>query len=155
MCDEFAAEFAKIDGLDFAGVRRTESDALFPRALIHKDSHEERFAGEQAFTGPEERTHETFARRRAVAKNRLHRNAFIHEHHAAGFGDDGFLGIELDFDKLHVVAVNGVINDVHGGKEGRLAGGVHGKREGKLGEGRNACEDKESWEAGRSKSIRR
>ena len=62
LCDEFAAEFAEIDGLDFPGVRRAESDAFFPRALIHKDSHEERFAGEQAFAGAEERTHEPFVR---------------------------------------------------------------------------------------------
>jgi hypothetical protein len=79
-----------------------------------KNGHEERFAGEEAFAGAEEAAHEAAGLLGAVAEDRLHGDAVIHEHHAAGFGDDGFAGIEFDFDELHVVAVDLVVDFVHG-----------------------------------------
>ena len=51
--------------------------------------------------------------RRSVAEDRLHLDAVFHVHHAAGFGDGGFVGIQLDLDELHVVAENLVVNLVH------------------------------------------
>ena len=50
---------------------------------------------------------------RPVAEHRLHLDAVVHVHHAAGFGDGRFVRVELDFDELHVVAVNLVINLMH------------------------------------------
>jgi len=62
-----------------------------------------------------------------VAENRLHGDAVVHEHHAAGLGDDGFGRVEFDFDELHVVAMDLVVDDVHGGGEWRrLLEGTHG-----------------------------
>ena len=49
----------------------------------------------------------------SVAEHRFHLDAVVHVHHAAGFGDGRFVRVELDFDELHVVAVNLVINLVH------------------------------------------
>jgi hypothetical protein len=65
--------------------------------------------------------------RGAVAEDRLHLDAVIHEHHAAGLSDYGLGGVELDLDELHVVAVDFVIDHVHRGVEGRrLVEGIHG-----------------------------
>ena len=51
--------------------------------------------------------------RRAVSEDRLHLDPVLHIHHAAGLGDDGLGGIQLDLDELHVVAVDVVVNHVH------------------------------------------
>ncbi len=37
-------------------------------------------------------------------------NPVFHIVHDASFRDDGFTGVEFDFDQLHVVAENGVVN---------------------------------------------
>ena len=50
---------------------------------------------------------------RAVAEDGLHLDAVVHVHHAAGLGDRGLVGIELDFDELHVVAEDLVVDLVH------------------------------------------
>ena len=42
----------------------------------------------------------------AVAEDGLHLDALRHVHHRAGFGDGAFARIELDFDELHLVAVD-------------------------------------------------
>ena len=52
---------------------------------------------------------------RAVAEDGFHLDAIVHVHHPARFGDRGFHGVEFDFDELHVVAENLVINFVHRG----------------------------------------
>jgi hypothetical protein len=41
---------------------------------------------------------------RAVAEDRLHRDAVFHVHHAAGFGDDGLAGIELDLGRTAIAS---------------------------------------------------
>ena len=78
-----------------------------------KHGHEERLAGEQTFARAQQRAHETAVRLRAVTENGFHLDAVVHVHHAASFGDGGFVGVEFDFDELHRVAVNLVINFVH------------------------------------------
>ena len=72
-----------------------------------------RLAGEQPLARSHQRAHEPALLLRPVAEDRLHLDAVFHVHHAAGFGDRRLVRIELDFDKLHVVAVNLVINLVH------------------------------------------
>ena len=62
---------------------------------------------------PMQRAEEAAVLLRAVAEDGFHLDAVVHVHHAAGFGDGGFHGVEFDFDELHVVAVNLVINFVH------------------------------------------
>ena len=52
---------------------------------------------------------------RSVAEDRFHLDAVVHVHHAAGFGDRRFVRIELDFDELHVVAEDLVVDFVHRG----------------------------------------
>ena len=98
-------------------------------------SHEERLTGEHAFADVFEDAHDAaFVGVGAVAHFGFEGDAVVHVVHAAGFGDDGFAGVEFDFDELHFVAVDLVIDIVgahgHGGRaacgkgRGRGAGGV-------------------------------
>ena len=103
----------RVDRDDLARIRRAKRDFLFAGAAILEDGHEKRFAREQAFARAHQRARKPLFCLRAVAEDRFHLDAVLHVHHAAGFGDRGFLGIEFDFDELHVVAVNLVINFVH------------------------------------------
>ena len=64
---------------------------------------------------PIERAQEAALLLGAVTEDRLHLDAVVHVHHAARFGDGGFVRIELDFDVLHVVAENFVVDFMHCG----------------------------------------
>jgi len=110
-------------GHDLPWVGGTERQPAFAGVAILEDRHEERFAGEQAFAGAEQRAHEPGVLRRAVAEDRLHRDPVVHEHHAAGLGEGGFVGVELHLDELQVVAVNLVVDFVHCGHGGAMGCG--------------------------------
>ena len=112
--DEFSSNFTELDGNDFTREGRTESHFSFSAAFILEHGHEKRFSGQQPFTRAEERPNETAVLLGAVTKNRLHRDPVIHVHHAPGLGDCGLTGIEFNFNKLHVVAVDVIVNFVHG-----------------------------------------
>ena len=111
--DQLAAEIGQAHRNDLAGVGCAEGELPLPDALVLEDGHEERFAGEQAFAGAEQRAHEAGVLRRAVTEDGLHGNMFVHIHHAARLGHDGLLWIELDLDELHFGAVDHIVNFVH------------------------------------------
>src|SRR5437764_6089987 len=102
-----------MNGNYFAGIRRTESNTLFTRATVLENSHEHGFTDQHALSGTDERIEEARSLLRAIPKNGLHLDAILHVHHAARFGDGCFHRVELDFDELHVIAENFVINFVH------------------------------------------
>jgi hypothetical protein len=52
---------------------------------------------------------------RPVAEDRFHLHAVVHVHHPTGLGHGGLIGIQFDFDILHVVAEDFVIDLVHHG----------------------------------------
>ena len=97
----------------FPGYGAPKATFFFWAAAIVEDGHEQRLAGQQALAGAHERPHEPALLLRPVAEDRLHLDAVVHVHHAAGLGDGGLVRVELDFDKLHVVAVNLVVNLMH------------------------------------------
>ena len=119
--DQLAAELGEVDRDDLSRVRRAERDLALLAAAIQEHGHEQRFAGQQPFAGAHQRAEEPALLLRSVAEDRLHLDAVVHVHHAAGFGDGGFVRIQLDFDELHVVAKNLVIDLVHRRHEGSCA----------------------------------
>jgi hypothetical protein len=82
-----------------------------------EDGHEERFANKEAFARAEERAKKAGAAALlgAIAENGFHFDAVVHVHHAAGFGDGGFHGVQFDFDELHVIAEDFKVDFVHCG----------------------------------------
>jgi hypothetical protein len=86
---------------------------LLAAAPIEKHGHEEGFAREQPLARAEDRAEESGVLLRAIAEDRFHFDPVLHVHHAAGFRDGGFHGIQFDLDELHVVPVNLVFNFVH------------------------------------------
>ena len=111
--DQLAAELCEVHGDDAARIRRAERDAALLGAPVEEHRHEQRLAREQPLAGAHERAHESALLLRAVAENGLHLDAVFHVHHAAGFGDRGFVRIELDFDELQVLADDAVLDLVH------------------------------------------
>jgi hypothetical protein len=91
------------------GIRRAESHTPLRAAPIQEDGHEERFAGEETLARAHQRTHEAALLRGSVAEDGLHLDAIVHVHHAAGLSDGGLVRIQLDFDELHVVAEDLVV----------------------------------------------
>ena len=104
---------ARCTGNDLPGIGRAEGDSLFCPLPVEEYRHEQRLARQQPFAGAHQRAHEAALLLRAVAEDRLHLDAVVHVHHAARFGDGGFVRIQLDFDELHVVAENLVVDLVH------------------------------------------
>ena len=100
-------------GDDLARVGRAERDSLLLAAAVEEHRHEQRFAGQQPLAGAHQRAEEAALLLRAVAEDRLHLDAVVHVHHAAGFGDRGFVRVQLDLDELHVVAEDLVVDLVH------------------------------------------
>ena len=98
---------------DFARIRRAEGDLPFDLAAVEKHGHEQGLAGEQPFAGAHEGSEETGVLLRAVSQDGFHIDVILHEHHAAGLGHDGLLGVQFDFDELHFVAKDLVIDFVH------------------------------------------
>ncbi len=94
--------------------------------------HEERLTGEGALAHGEELAHEALVRIRPVAHLRDEGDVLLHVVHRPGLGDDGLAGIEFDFDELHVVAEDLVVDLVRpdaarrhgGGPPAGIAGGV-------------------------------
>lgn len=66
----------------------------------------------------------------AIAEHRVEGDTVLHEHHAAGFADGGFTGIEFDLHILHFFAeqlivdyvCHGIPDQVRGGYEVKLRG---------------------------------
>ena len=86
---------------------------LLPGAVL-KDRHEQRLAGEQALARAHQRAEHAALPLGAVAEDGLHLDAVVHVHHPAGLGDRGLLRVQFDFDVLHVVAEDLVLDLVHG-----------------------------------------
>ena len=97
----------------FPGYGAPNATFLFLTAPVEKHRHEERFAGQQPLAGAHERPEEPALLLRPVAEDGFHLDAVVHVHHAAGFGHRGLVRVELDFDELHVVAENLVVDFVH------------------------------------------
>src|SRR5206468_2264530 len=81
--DEFSAEFAQWHRQDFSGIGCAEGDTAFPAGLVLISRHEERFSGQKAAPRPEQCANESSVLLRPIAEDRLHRDAFLHEHHRA------------------------------------------------------------------------
>src|SRR6266516_4168584 len=104
-----------MDRDDLSRVGRAERDFSLLTAAIEKYRHEQRFAGEQPLAGTHQRAEESTLLWRSVAEYRLHLDPVVHVHHASRLGHRGLVRIELDFDILHVVAKNLVVNLMHHG----------------------------------------
>ena len=98
---------------DLSGIRSPERDLFLHAAAVLKHRHEQRFTGQEAFSRAHQGAEKPALLRRPVAENGLHLDAVVHVHHAAGLGDGRFLRIQLDFDKLHVVAEDLVVDLMH------------------------------------------
>jgi hypothetical protein len=113
LCHELATDFGEVDRDDFSRVRRAERHLLLLRAPVVEHRHEQRLTRQQPLARAHQGAHEPALLLRAVAEYRLHLDPIVHVHHAAGFSNGGLVRIELDFDKLHVVAENFVVNLMH------------------------------------------
>src|SRR6185369_5329988 len=85
LADQRAAELAQVHREDLAGIRRSERDAALAAAPVDVDGREERLAGDEALAGAEQLAEQAAAALpRGVAEHRVHLDAGVHEHHAAG-----------------------------------------------------------------------
>src|SRR6185436_7370879 len=114
--DQFPAQLRQMDRDDLARIRRAEAYLFLTLPEILKDGHEQRFPGQQPFPGAHQAAQEparAAGLMRTIAEDGLHLDALLHVHHPAGFSDDRFRWIQFHLHKLHVVAVDLVINFVH------------------------------------------
>jgi hypothetical protein len=111
--DQLAADFGQMDGDDLARIWGAKRDASLLSTSVEEDGHEQRFARQQSLAGAHEGPEEATLLLGTVTENRLHVDAVVHVHHAAGFRDRRFIGIEFHFDVLHVLAKDLVVDLVH------------------------------------------
>jgi hypothetical protein len=91
--------------------RRTPRAACRP--AIGVDGGEQRLAGDEPLAGAEQLAEQAALRGRGIAEHRVHLDAGVHEHHAAGLADRRLARIELDLDELHLLAPDLVVDHVH------------------------------------------
>jgi hypothetical protein len=115
LTDQLAAEVVEVEREDRAGVGRRERDAGLAAALVREHRGEQALAREHALAGADEQVHEPAALAGTVPEDRRHLDRRILVHEAAGLRHGAFAGVELDFDELHLVAVNLVVDVVRGG----------------------------------------
>jgi hypothetical protein len=72
--------------------------------------YENRFTRQHSFTGTEQLAHDSLAGIRAVAHLGFECYSIVHIIHCSGFGDYRLAWIQLDFDNLHIITKNLVIN---------------------------------------------
>jgi len=82
--------------------------------LVGVDRREQALTGDQTLARPQQLAEDAALLLRAVPENRVHLDAWLHEHHAAGFADGRFARVEFHLDKLHFSAFDFVINNIHG-----------------------------------------
>jgi hypothetical protein len=74
---------------------------------------EQRLSGHQALAGTQQLAEEAALLGAAIAEHRVHRDAGIHEHHAAGFANARLARVQLQFHELHLCAADVVVDHVH------------------------------------------
>lgn len=116
--DEALGQRAQIDRNDGAGVRGREGyPALAVATPVREVGEKQALAGDEPATRRKQLAQDALVGRRAIAHLGFESDGFVHVHHGAGLGDNGFLGVQFYFKHLNVGAENAVINVV----------GAHGK----------------------------
>jgi hypothetical protein len=82
---------------------------FFALAAVGKVGHEDRFAGEGPFGHAAQCAQKALVRFRAVTHFCFKGDAVLHVHHRARFSDNGFAGIQFNFHKLQIIAINLII----------------------------------------------
>ncbi len=112
---------ARCIGDDLAGIRRAERDLLLLAAPVLKHGHEQRLAGQQALAGAHQRAQErrpaAASRRRRSSPSRCRRPCTSCRRPRR----PPPRRVELDFDVLHVVAEDLVVDDIHLLRASRIA----------------------------------
>jgi hypothetical protein len=96
-----------------AGVRRGNRHLAFARCAVGVDRGEQRLTRHQPFAGTEQLAKKTALLGRTITKHGVQADAGLHVHHAARLTNRRLIGIQLNFNVLHLVAKNFVVNDVH------------------------------------------
>jgi hypothetical protein len=107
-----ASVFQQIDRDDLPRIRGGESDPSYSLSSVREMRHEEGFPRQRPFSDFEQFSHESLIRLGTVSHFRFELHPVVHPVHHAGFGNDGFAGIELHFYGLDVVAEQLVIDFV-------------------------------------------
>ncbi|AGW12672.1 putative transcriptional regulator [Megalodesulfovibrio gigas DSM 1382 = ATCC 19364] len=124
LADERAVGLGQIHGDDIAREGRAKGHHSRGVAAVGKDGHEHAFAGEHALAGTLELVHEAATRGsgRAIAKDGLHVDNGILEHHGPGLGHNGVARGKLHFHELHLRALDLVFDLV------RTPANMHARR---------------------------
>lgn len=112
LAEDTAAGSGEVDGNNLAGVGRGEGDPPLLRAAIAEVGEEKRLPGKEAFPDTKERPEEATGVTGPVAHFRLKVDICLHVVHGPGFGNDGLRRIQLNFNKLHIVAHDMIIDHV-------------------------------------------
>ncbi len=112
LADELAPAGGQVHRDYFPRVRGGKGHGLFPPALVGEGSHEKVFPGQQPLSGPNEPAHKAFALFpfRTGSQDSFKLDVAVHIHHGPGLGNDRFPRVEADLDKLHVIAIDLVID---------------------------------------------
>ena len=113
LAQQRAAQLAQIHRDDLARVRRRKGHAQLARGLVGEHRGEQRLAGDQPLARAQQLAEQAALALRAVAEHRVHRDAGVHEHHAAGLADRRLARVELDLDELHLGALDLIVHHVH------------------------------------------
>lgn len=128
LADQLAAMLGQAQRQHRARVGCGEGDLGLAAAGVGEHGGEHAFAGDHAFAGRQQLAHQpaaTLTGMRAVAEHGVHLHRRVLVHQRTGLGDGAFAGVQLDFDELHVVADDAVVDLIcapaHAGQRRRHA----------------------------------
>ena len=112
LADQLAAELAEVHRQDLAGIGRGEGDLLLAAPRFGEHGHEQALAGQQALAGAHQRAEEAAllllrCRRRRWSPSAMPSSMYIMPPASATVA---LARVELDFDELHVVAEDPVVD---------------------------------------------
>ena len=110
LAEDLAIVLTEFQRDDLPGIRSGEGHRLFARSLVGEVGHEQTLAREHPLAHLLHFVPEAALGIRAVTHLGLELDTLVHVVHGARLGDDRLAGIKFDFDDLHLLADEGVIN---------------------------------------------
>ena len=102
--------FGHVNRDDLPRIRSGEGDAFLARTDIRKMRHKDRFTRQNAFARAQQLAHNPLVRVRSIAHFGLEGDPIMHIIHRSGLGNDRLTRIQLDFNNLHIIPENLIID---------------------------------------------
>lgn len=112
LANKRTAHSVELNRDDVTGIRRRKSHMRLACTIVREHGGKKALARDEAFASAQEFGHKALLFVRTVAEHGRHFDMWVFIHHAARLSDGRFARVQLHFNKLHLAAINGIIDVV-------------------------------------------